>query len=125
MLLGTGIDIIEIKRIKSAMEKSAFIERFFTIAERDYCESRRVGRFSSYAARFAGKEAFVKALGTGFRGGSFKDISIENDEKGCPQVKLSGYYLEIFACRKISKIHISLSHCKEFAVAQVVLEGQV
>ena len=123
MLLGTGIDIIEIERIKLAMETPAFARKFFTAQEIVYCDSRKSGRFSSYAARFAAKEAFVKALGTGFRGGRFREISIENDENGCPQVQLSGYYKDVFAKRKIKKIHVSLSHCEKYAVAQVILEG--
>jgi holo-[acyl-carrier protein] synthase len=99
--------------------------RCFTPAERSYCEARRRQKYASYAARFAGKEALVKALGIGFRAGRLIDISIENDELGRPRVILNGAYKEAARERKVEKIHISLSHAKEWAIAQVVLEGSL
>ena len=79
---------------------------------------------SSYAARFAAKEAVVKALGTGIaEGGLWTDIEILPDDNGAPHVKLYGYFAYLATKRKIYNIYISLSHCKEYAVAQAVLEG--
>ena len=124
MVIGTGIDIVEIKRIEKALQKEAFAQRFFAQAEIAYCEARKNAKYQSYAARFAGKEAFVKALGTGFRTGELTEISIENDELGCPQIILAGKYLEIANEKGVGKVHISLSHSQEYAVAQVVLEGK-
>ena len=124
LLLGIGIDIVEIARITKAMEKTAFAVKFFTPAEQAYCEARKNQRFASYAARFAAKEALVKAFGQGFRYGKFTDISIENDELGCPFVRLFGHFEQLRQQCGIGKIHISLSHCKEWAVAQVILEVQ-
>jgi holo-[acyl-carrier protein] synthase len=123
MIVGVGLDIVEITRVQKAIEKGSLAERFFTPAERAFCEAKNAGRYASYAARFAGKEAFVKALGTGFRAGRFQEISIENNELGCPQVLLSGYYSDIIKTRKIDGIHISLSHSRMWAVAEVILEA--
>lgn len=124
MLIGVGIDIIEIERIKKAMENSLFAKRFFTELEKEYCERKNNQKFASYAARFAAKEAFVKSLGSGFRKGQFTDISVENNELGCPNIVLNGYYLDLVKKRNIKKIHLSLSHSKQWAVAQVILEGE-
>ena len=123
MLIGIGIDIIEIERVEKALAKKNFANRFFTDKEREYCESRKSQKMASYAARFAAKEALVKALGSGFRQGNFTDIGVENDELGCPNMVLKGYYLELIEQKKVKKIHLSLSHSKQWAVAQVILEG--
>ena len=97
---------------------SAFLQ------EQEYCNSRKQMAVSSYAARFAAKEAVVKALGTGISGGGlWTDIEILPDDDGAPHVKLYGYFAYIATKRKIYNIFISLSHCKEYAVAQAILEG--
>ena len=70
LIVGIGTDIVEIARVKRAAAREAFLMRVYTEAERSYCESRGVQRMASYAARFAGKEAVMKALGTGLRGGT-------------------------------------------------------
>ena len=85
MVIGIGCDIIEIVRIKKAVERASFSERVFTPEEREYCSSRGLQAAASYAARFAAKEAVLKALGTGLRGGSLQEISITNDALGKPQ----------------------------------------
>ncbi len=80
-----GNDIIEIDRIRCAIEKSkSFRERVYTSHEIDYCESRKKGCYESYAGIYAAKEAFIKALGTGMRHGSWQDIEIYHDELGAP-----------------------------------------
>ena len=123
MIKGTGVDIIEISRIEKSLTNEKFIERIFTKKEQEYCNSRKQMAVSSYAARFAAKEAVVKALGTGISGGGlWTDIEILPDD-GAPHVKLYGYFAYIATKRKIYNIFISLSHCKEYAVAQAILEG--
>ena len=79
MIKGIGVDIIEVKRIAMSLEKHDFAEKFFSDEERAYCDSKKKQSAQSYAARFAAKEAFVKALGTGFSNGSFKDIFVLKD----------------------------------------------
>lgn len=123
MILGTGIDIVEIKRIQEALVKTAFRERVFSLGEIEYCESKNSQKFSSYAARFAAKEAFVKALGTGFRKGRFTDISVQNAADGKPSLVLAEPYAQIIKDKNIKHIHLSLSHSGNIAAAQVILEG--
>lgn len=120
MIFGIGIDIIEISRMKHAIEKRHFVERVFTEKEIAYCKSRGVQALASYAARFAGKEAVLKALGTGLRGGAMTDIEILPDALGCPKVHLFRYFQEQVRVLKIGEIYISLSHAKEYAVAQAI-----
>lgn len=121
MIIGTGIDIIEIIRIKDAIIRQSFIERVFTLGEQQYCESRGMQKASSYAARFAGKEAVMKAFGTGLAGGSLQDIEIFLDVKGCPHVKLSGQFAVLANSMGVSIVHISLTHAREYAAAQAIL----
>lgn len=123
MILGTGIDIIEIARVKKALEQPRFAGRVFTEDEQRYCESRGVQRFASYAARFAGKEAVLKALGTGLSGGEWRQVEILPGESGAPVVRLYGYYEALARQKGIACIHISLTHAREYAAAQVVLWG--
>ncbi|MFA6850053.1 MAG: holo-ACP synthase [Selenomonadaceae bacterium] len=121
MIVGTGIDIIEIKRVRKAIESQKFVQRVFTQKEIVYCESRGVQAAASYAARFAGKEAIMKALGTGLRKGSLVEIEILSDALGCPTVSLNGYFCELAQEKRVTDIHISLSHAREYAAAQAIL----
>lgn len=123
MINGTGVDIIDIPRIKKMVDKdNPFIEKLFTETETRYCESK-FRKEIHYAARFAAKEAFFKALGTGWRGGmKWTDISIENDTLGKPGITLYGKTLEYFKEKKLERIHLSISHTKEYAVAFVIIE---
>ena len=123
MIKGTGVDIVEIKRIRQSLDNEKFINRIFTAQEQSYCNGRNIMRASSYAARFAAKEAVVKAFGTGMRGGTWQDIEIVVDEAGAPHVKLYGYFSYSATKRKIYNIFISLSHSKDYAIAQAILEG--
>ncbi|WP_090939071.1 holo-ACP synthase [Pelosinus propionicus] len=123
MIIGTGIDIIEISRIKDAIVRQSFVDKVFTLQEQQYCESRGVQKSSSYAARFAGKEAVMKAFGTGMAGGRLKDIEIILDDKGCPHVKLSGQFGALAESMGVSMTYISLTHAREYAAAQVILWG--
>lgn len=123
MIIGIGVDIIEISRIQAAVDRSSFSNRVFSPAERDYCEGKGCHRAASYAARFAGKEAVVKALGTGFTAGTWQDIEIVTTLEGCPQVRLHGYYAKVAEQQGVEQVHISLSHSRDNAVAYVVLAG--
>jgi holo-[acyl-carrier protein] synthase len=120
MLEGVGIDIVEVARIERALNRfgQRFLQRVFTPGERDYC-SRKAHPSQSLAARFAAKEAVLKAMGTGLSAGiSWTDVEVVNSQSGKPEVRLSPALL-----RKIGnkKILLSISHTKELAIAQVVL----
>lgn len=124
MIIGIGTDIIEIDRVKKAIKQPRFLERVYTNGERDYCDSRGMQAAASYAARFAGKEAVLKAFGTGLREGTLLDIEILPDELGCPRVNLLGHYSKLASEKAVARVHLSLSHAREYATAQCVLEGQ-
>jgi holo-[acyl-carrier protein] synthase len=123
VIIGIGIDIIEIDRIQAAITKKTFVTRVFTPAEQTYCDSRKAGRAASYAARFAGKEAVLKALGTGLTKGTWQDIEILPNELGAPIVQLSGTFAGIAVEKNISDVLISLTHARQYAAAQVVCWG--
>lgn len=108
-----GVDIIEVERIKKAIEKhNGFKERVFTKKEIEYCENKK-NKYESYAARFSAKEAFVKALGTGFTDEiSFLNIEILNDINGKPNIVYKG-----------KKYELSMSHEKKYSIAMVVIES--
>ena len=124
MLLGLGTDIIEIARVEKAIRREAFLARVFTKAERAYCMRRGKGCAASYAVRWAGKEAVLKAFGTGLRGGTLLDIEIVPDALGAPEVHLFDYYAALARERGVRRILLSLSHAREYAVAQCILEGE-
>lgn len=124
MVRGVGVDIVEVERIASALERRGdrFKARLFTDDEREYCESRPQPVLH-YAARFAAKEAFSKAIGTGFTGGlSWKEIGIRHHPGGEPYLELSGRAAELLAVRGATKTHVSLSHSHTVSVAVVVIE---
>ena len=123
MILGLGTDIVDIARIAKSVEEIRFRERVFSVHEISYCETK-TNKAESYAARFAAKEAFFKALGTGWRGGiAFNEVEIKNDELGKPSIHLLGTTAKIIAEKKVKSIHVSLSHTKETAIATVIIEG--
>lgn len=123
MIIGIGTDIIEISRIKEALQTNMKLtERMFTKEEMNYCQ-KKGNSFESFAARFAAKEAVTKALGTGFRNYNWVDIEVVRDELGKPGVVLRGSALEKAQELGIENIHISLSHGKDYATAMVILEG--
>ncbi|MHB8065971.1 MAG: holo-ACP synthase [Ruminiclostridium sp.] len=123
LLLGT--DIIEIDRLRVAIEndeKGRFSARVFTPNEIEYCESKNASKYQSYAARFAGKESVSKAFGTGIgRNAAFNEIEILNDDLGKPFVKLHGTAKAYYETLGASGISITMSHCKEYAVAYVAI----
>ncbi len=102
-----------------------FVERVFTPAERDYCERRGVVAPQHYAARFAAKEAALKALGTGWSGGlAWQDVEIISQPGGAPTLLLHNLAHELFTRAGATHAHVSLSHTTEHAIAQVILERQ-
>lgn len=123
MIKGTGVDIIDIPRIKKMIDKdNRFVDKVFTRTEIEYCESK-YRRDVHFAARFAAKEAFFKAIGTGWRDGmKWTDISVENDALGKPGITLADITLEKFKAMGGERIHLSISHTMEYAVAFVVIE---
>lgn len=123
MIIGVGIDIVEISRIAAAIKRNAFIDRVFTPAEQAYCESRGVQRAASYAARFAAKEAVLKALGTGLRGGTWQNVEVTNNDLGRPLVQMTGYYQNLAGELGVQEIYLSVTHARDYAAAQVVLWG--
>ena len=127
MVVGIGIDLVEIHRMKKAIERPLFVQRVFTPAEQAYCDSRGRQNAASYAARFAAKEAVMKALGTGLSGGgTWQDIEVLPDEQGKPVMTLSGYFGQLSRKMDVTRIHVSLSHAQEYAAAQVLLwRGEV
>ncbi len=125
-ILGIGIDAIEPARIEQllATSEDRFVQRIFTAEEIAYCESKK-NRAQHYAARFAAKEALMKALGTGKQLGlTWKDIEVTHDELGQPLIRLSGRGLLLAKERGVTAIHLSLTHLRHLALAVVILEAQ-
>ena len=124
MIISIGIDIIEVARIREVLRRTPrFAERVYTSAERAYCESRGAVAAQHYAARFAAKEAALKAFQTGWRGGiSWQDVEVSSLESGAPLLAFHGRVEELFVSSGATVAHLSLSHTSEHAIAQVVLE---
>lgn len=121
MKITCGTDIIEIKRIKESIETvgEKFLQRVFTQEERTYCESKQKQKYQHYAARFAAKEAAFKAVSESLNDKyslSWQDVEITNNENGKPIIHINKIDQE-----KIENIDISISHCKEYACANVVV----
>jgi holo-[acyl-carrier protein] synthase len=123
MIKGIGVDIIEVARIRRLLERdNHFAERVFSESEIAYCQKKH-RREQHYAARFSAKEAFLKALGTGFRGDiGWRDISVANDELGKPGIVLSGRARRRFSKLGLRRVHLTLTHTHDVAVACVVIE---
>ena len=124
MIVSIGIDIIEVARIREVLERTPrFTERVFTAAERAYCDSRGAVAAQHYAARFAAKEAALKALKTGWRGGiSWQDVEIGSLENGAPVLTFHGEAKNLFESSGATAAHLSISHTTQHAIAEVVLE---
>jgi len=122
MIIGIGIDLVEVPRMEKALQQEGFREKVFTEEEIAYCESKGAHRVESYAARFAAKEAVGKALGTGIQKGQLLDAEIEIDEGGRPKMHIMGQLRVSALIRHVEKIHVSLSHTASMAIAQIILE---
>ena len=124
MIVGTGVDIVEVPRVAAAIERfgQRFMERIYTEAEVRYCESK-ANKMERYAARFAAKEAALKAIGSGWRRGvRWRDIEVQREPGGRPTLVFSGKAAEFAARLGMKRSSLSLSHTKEQAIAQVILE---
>jgi holo-[acyl-carrier protein] synthase len=125
MIIGTGIDIEEVSRIRGAIERHGrrFIERIFTPAEAAYAE-RAANRYERYAARFAAKEAGMKALGTGWdHGVRWVDVEVVSKPRSRPSLLFHGRAADRAASLTCRSISLSLSHTRGVAIAQVILES--
>jgi holo-[acyl-carrier protein] synthase len=125
MIVGTGVDIVEIRRIRSVLERQGerFVERVFSPGEQQYCRAHR-DTAPYYAVRFAAKEALFKALGTGWgKGVTWRDVEVERSTDGVPSLVLRGEARRLAESRKITAAHLSLSHGDDSAVAVVILES--
>lgn len=123
MIKGTGIDLTKVSRYEKFLKDEKFLEKYFHEEEILHVKSRGAGAAQSLAGKFAAREAFFKALGTGFRGFSPKDISVVNDKEGKPEIKPSQKVRDVLdRLGENWSIHLSISHEKEYAVAQVILE---
>lgn len=116
MIKGIGVDIIEIDRVRSAVDRygDKFIGKILTARELKYCTNRKAYKYPEMAARFAAKEAYSKALGTGISGIRWQEIEVVNNGRGQPQIAIKG--------KVKKKVQVSLSHSLNYAVASVVIE---
>ena len=124
MIFGIGTDIVEVSRILKGIENLNFKTRVYSKNEIIYCESKP-NKAEHFAVRFAAKEAFLKALGTGLRGLiALNEIEVQNDELGKPTINLIEKSLETISQKNIGSIYLSLSHTSDSAVAMVVIESK-
>ena len=123
MIFGIGIDIIEVPRVEKLTKKDdKFVKKIFTQTEIDYCRKFKNGS-QNFAGRFAVKEAFLKAMGTGWSNGlKFNEIETVNDKLGKPEIVLYGRTKEIFSERNLKLSHVSIAHLKDYATAVVIIE---
>lgn len=124
MIISIGIDIIEVARVREVMARTPrFVERVYTNTERAYCDGRGAVAAQHYAARFAAKEAALKALRTGWTGGiAWQDIEVVSTDSGAPMLRFHGRVRELYEQSGATAAHLSISHTTEHAIAQVVLE---
>jgi holo-[acyl-carrier protein] synthase len=125
VIFGIGTDIIEIKRVEKMVARGRqYLETIFTEKEMDYCDAR-ARKSEHYAVRYAAKEAVLKALGTGWRGGlAYADIEITNEESGKPKILVRGEVKKYFDQYQIRQTSISLSHTRDIAIAVIILENE-
>jgi holo-[acyl-carrier protein] synthase len=125
MILGTGVDLAEVPRIRASIERygKRFVDRIYTAGEIAYVE-RKANRFERYAGRFAAKEAGMKAIGTGWRHGvRWQDFEVSNLPSGRPTLRLHGVAAAIAERMGVKTVHLSITHTAELGMAHVILEG--
>jgi holo-[acyl-carrier protein] synthase len=125
LIVGLGVDIAEVARVKAAIERhgKTFLRRLYTAAEQEYCE-RFKNRYERYAGRFAAKEAAMKALGTGWsRGVRWVDVEVVREKGGRPTIKLAGEARKVAEGMGVKNIALSITHTADQAFAQVIFEG--
>lgn len=125
MIVGTGVDLCEVDRIRNSIERfgQRFVERIYTEKEIAYVE-RKANRYERYAARFAAKEAGMKAIGTGWRGGiTWHDFEVTNLPSGRPTLAFHGVAARVAARMCVKQVALSMTHTREMAMAMLVLEA--
>jgi holo-[acyl-carrier protein] synthase len=125
LIVGLGLDIAEVDRIKAAIERhgQVFLRRIYTPKETEYCE-RFKNKYERYAGRFAAKEAAMKALGTGWsRGVRWVDVEVVREKGGRPTIALSGEAAKIARKLRVSRIALTITHTQNQALAQVIFEA--
>lgn len=125
MILGLGVDIAEVARVKAVIERRGelFLRRVYTAKEREYCEQFR-NKYERYAGRFAAKEAAMKALGTGWsRGVRWLDVEVVRQHGGRPTIALAGQAKKIAEEMAVRRIALSITHTESQALAQVIFES--
>ncbi len=123
MIAGIGIDLVRIERIKKTIEKwgDSFLNRVFTKNEQDYSYSH-ILPYQHLAGRFGVKEAFLKAIGTGWGGGiRWTDIEVTRNKNGSPEIKVYGVLEKILSKKQVKDVLVSISHERDYAIAQVIL----
>src|SRR5947209_16399659 len=124
MIVGTGVDLAEVPRIRASVERFGrkFVDRIFTAREIAYVE-RKANRYERYAARFAAKEAGMKAIGTGWRHGvRWQDFEVANLPSGKPTLQFHGVAAEFAARLRVRNVSLSLTHTAQYGMAHVILE---
>ena len=124
MICGIGVDVVDVERMRHWLGDEALISRYFAEQEREGIYQRQDGAILSLAARFAAKEAYAKALGTGFRGFGLKEVWVVNDELGKPELRVTGAAREALNRVGGDTIWLSLTHEREHAIAMVVIESR-
>jgi len=125
MIVGTGIDLAEVDRIRKSIERygARFVERVFTSREIAYVE-KKANKYERYAARFAAKEAGMKAIGTGWKGGvTWQDFEVTNLPSGKPTLALHGVAAQIAMRLGVKSVALSLTHTSQLGMAHVILES--
>ena len=124
MIISIGVDIVEVDRVRETIARTPrFAERVFTDSERAYCNSRGAAAAQHYAARFAAKEAALKALETGWSGGiGWQDVEVSAKDSGAPVILFHGRARELFDQTGATSAHLSIAHTTEHAIAEVILE---
>jgi holo-[acyl-carrier protein] synthase len=126
MIVGTGIDIAEVDRIAASIARFGrrFLQRVFTAEEIRYCESK-ANKAERYAGRFAAKEAAMKAIGTGWsRGVTWQDVEVSRSRGGRPTISFHNKAAEFFRGLGAARAHLSITHTRDSAMAQVILESE-
>ena len=122
MIVGLGIDLCEVPRLAEALERTGFLERFFTEAEADYVRGRGKAGAESAAGCFAAKEAALKALGTGLVGVTLREVEVVHEPSGKPALRLHGAAKARAEALGAARAHLSITHTRETAAAVVILE---
>ncbi len=124
MIIGTGCDLVPIERLREACERTPSLSlRLFSPAELAGAQSRGSVVWQRLAGAFAAKEAALKALGTGLRGGAFREVEVAHNEMGQPELRLSGHAATTAAACGVRRWHLSISHAEGMAMATVIAEG--